>query len=160
MTNTPNSGTVSVSRELLERALSCASSSNTSNWSSRLCEDLLALLAQPADQQGEPVAWTYMHRGRESYSEPHPCLVWASESIDVMRQGLKTGDHVHFHPRPDLYDWRPLFYAQPATAKVVLPERETVDDGEEYLQSDWVSGFNACLDATAKLNGELKVVLP
>ena len=65
---------------------------------------------QPPALGGEPVAWTYMHEGPESYSEPNPCLVWASESIDVMRQGLKTGDHVHYVPRPDLYDWQPLFY--------------------------------------------------
>ncbi|VVO36822.1 hypothetical protein PS689_05457 [Pseudomonas fluorescens] len=111
--------------------------------------------AQTADQQGEPVAWAYMKKGPESYSAPRPFLVWASEDIDVMRQGLKTGDHVHYIPRPDLYDWRPLFYghAQPATAKVVLPERlpEQSDD-ELTFTGCHNEGWNDCLDEAAKLN--------
>jgi hypothetical protein len=50
----------------------------------------------------------------------------------------------------------PLFTAPPAPVAVVLPERQEVESGEAYMQEDWVSGWNACLDATAALNGVRK----
>jgi hypothetical protein len=50
----------------------------------------------------------------------------------------------------------PLFTAPPAPVAVVLPERQEVESGEAYMQEDWVSGWNACLDAIAALNGVRK----
>ncbi|MEE5046271.1 hypothetical protein V2J81_23215 [Pseudomonas alliivorans] len=57
MTNKPNSGTVSVSRELLERIAAWLERANqNSDEDIAECVQLRAILAQPADHQGEPVA--------------------------------------------------------------------------------------------------------
>lgn len=47
-----------------------------------------------------------------------------------------------------------LFTAPPAPVEVVLPERKEIIPGRESNRED--SGWNACLDATAALNGEQK----
>lgn len=46
-----------------------------------------------------------------------------------------------------------LYLRPPAPVAVVMPERQKVEDGEQYLQEDFVSGWNACLDAADRLNG-------
>ncbi|MDG6423772.1 hypothetical protein QIT82_gp21 [Pseudomonas phage psageK9] len=91
--------------------------------------------AQPADQQGEPVAWVecspaWLKSGGDCATASRMC---------VGRHGIS-----HLHPA----------HVQPATAKVVLPERmktrpfQTVDRGSPSAVSAW----NACLDEVAKLN--------
>ncbi len=65
--NKPTSGTVSVSRELLERAVKaggagCSGAELVDAWAA--VGELRAILAQPAKQQQEPVAWRYQsHAG-------------------------------------------------------------------------------------------------
>ncbi|MBI6558098.1 hypothetical protein YA0868_01930 [Pseudomonas syringae] len=95
--------------------------------------------AQPADQQGEPVAWLYMgtNMGNEL----------SFQRIDhYYRPYVWIGEH-------DYVKGEPLYrHAQPATAKVVLPERkrELTADGVPLLEN---LKWNACLDEVAKLNG-------
>lgn len=45
-----------------------------------------------------------------------------------------------------------LYTSPPALVAVVLPERQEVESGEAYLQEDWVSGWNACIDKVKELN--------
>jgi hypothetical protein len=47
---------------------------------------------------------------------------------------------------------RALYASPPAPVAVLLPERQEVESGEAYLQEDWVSGWNACLDKVKELN--------
>lgn len=161
--------------EAREHEEGCAeeASAGASHWSTRFMD----LLAQPSDgaltnEGAEPVAWTYMHKDQQPYSDPLPCLVWASESIDIMREGKKTGDYVHYHPRPDLYEWRPLFYHQPKICtcpsgegslrwpcpvhppevKVALPERMLSNDPRNESLAQPCHVWNACLDRVKELN--------
>uniref|UniRef100_A0AAU6W4B4 Uncharacterized protein n=2 Tax=unclassified bacterial viruses TaxID=12333 RepID=A0AAU6W4B4_9VIRU len=134
MTSQPNDARVS--RELLERALVCATSTNTSNWSSRLCEDLRLALAQPADQQAEPVAITEL---RHIFD----CNKGADRTLVISKKLAAQ-----------------LLADQPATTKVVLPERLDLPHREEFESADQhavavgeAKNWNACLDEVAKLNG-------
>lgn len=103
-----------------------------------------ALIAQPADQQGDPIGWTT------------PGMLAIAKDVDGphSRFGARTNRSTRFCV--------PLYlHAQPATAKVdelsefsawkgyPLPELNA--DGQfdkEYLQREWVSW-----QARAKLNG-------
>lgn len=138
--------------------------------------ELRAILAQPADQQGEPVAvvveethnygqYLVFGEGLRGVHSPRPVVERKAHLLD---QTLPTGTK--------LYD-------QPATAKVVLPERETLKDvmaavigGDAYdctrVWNAWGVGtmtdddfvpiveqeerlyelVDACLDEVAKLN--------
>ncbi|MCQ2989014.1 hypothetical protein NLO72_07150 [Pseudomonas tremae] len=126
MTNKPND--VRVSRELLERALACATSNNTSNWSSRLCEDLRLALAQQGDQQGEPVAITELLHIFDSNKGADRTLV-ISKKLAAQ-----------------------LLADQPATTKVVLPARLQWNGLGNAANNLKASAWNACLDEVAKLN--------
>lgn len=157
--NKPNDARVS--RELLERALACATSTNTSNWSSRLCEDLRLALAQPADQQGEPVRLTAVAVLREDGDgglQPEWLLeggtaeLWDGALLIVADE----------HPELCEEDGSAELYrhAQTATAKVVLPERLDLPHRDEFESADQHAAavgeaktWNACLDEVAKLNG-------
>jgi hypothetical protein len=66
-----------------------------------------------------------------------------------------------FTDKPGYWEWRPLFTAPPAPVSMVLPERRTPEHyharigkcgAADMLAEEW----NACLDATAALNGERK----
>ncbi|MCF5714277.1 hypothetical protein I9H06_16630 [Pseudomonas tremae] len=90
--------------------------------------------AQPADQQGEPDFYEVSGNGVRPalfYDKPE----WAIEDLAYTVTGIYR-------------------HAQPATAKVLLPERmkarpfQTVDRGSP----SYVSAWNACLDEVAKLN--------
>lgn len=133
MTNKPDD--VRVSRELLEAWADRFSKAQMFKQSS----EIRALLAQPADQQGEPVAWLYMgtNMGNEL----------SFQRLDhYYRPYAGIGEH-------DYVKGEPLYrHAQHATAKVVLPERkrELTADGVPLLEN---LKWNACLDEVAKLNG-------
>ena len=178
MTNTPDSSTVSVSRELLEQAIrreypkprldgnyccvGCGQwmphdhdephdhlegcpeekAATEAHWPNRL----RAILAQPADQQGDPV-----------YQSRYPGGGW----VDIKEDQREWASSLPHTEQRTLYR-----QAQPATAKV--DERA---EFEKWVQGTW--GFPStqlCLlsgpdlwkvwQARAKLNGESKVVLP
>ncbi|RMV27574.1 hypothetical protein [Pseudomonas syringae group genomosp. 3] len=126
--NKPND--VRVSRELLERV--CLGDASKRATASQLVNawaamgEIRSLLAQPADQQGEPDFYEVSGNGvRPGLFYTHPD--WAMED-----------------PRYTVTPcWRSS--AQPATVKVVLPERRPICCHED-------AGFNECLDEVAKLN--------
>ncbi|KAA8712905.1 hypothetical protein [Pseudomonas cannabina] len=102
--------------------------------------ELRALLAQPADQQGEPFGY---------WCEPHglPLLGIFNKTVEP-----NSGSHCNVIA---LYR-----HAQPATAKVVLPERLDLPHRDEFESADQHAAatgetkvWNACLDEVAKLNG-------
>ena len=100
--------------------------------------ELRAILAQPADQQGEPAAWANGEQlllcSRSRLDVDHPNPIYHNTPRNVGGSALKTE-----------YCDTPLYrHAQPATAKVVLPERLYADRYGE--------GWNACLDEVASLN--------
>ncbi|MEE4688787.1 hypothetical protein V2K77_01730 [Pseudomonas alliivorans] len=169
MTNKPNSGTVSVSRELLPCPF-CGSSDvkivtddgihfaqcckceatgptgfkrgeeNDADWNNR---------AQPSDQQGEPVRLTavaVLHDDGDGGLQPEWLLEGGTAELWDGALLLVAGED------PDLCeeDGSAELYrhAQPATAKVVLPERMP---GISHTDS-YEEGWNACLDEVAKLN--------
>ncbi|MEE4652787.1 hypothetical protein V2L06_20390 [Pseudomonas alliivorans] len=160
MTTKPNSGTVSVSRELLPcpfcgQAARYVAADYVDNsgepWPFAECDacstgapvEFWNKRAQPADQQGEPVAWT------------------ESDVLDFLSVALRHADYSGLAPT-DILDGlrymaekgKPAYHAQPATAKVVLPVRKRPDP---YCYDQGgnanVAGWNACLDEVAKLNG-------
>ena len=103
-------------------------------------EELRAILAQPADQQGEP------------------------DFYEVSGNGVRPG---LFYTRPDWamedprYTVTPFWRsaAQPATAKVTLRERLDIPHRDEFESADQhaaavgeANAYNACLDEVAKLN--------
>ncbi|QNR43487.1 hypothetical protein [Pseudomonas syringae] len=98
----------------------------------RSVRQLIEANKQPADQQGEPVAWLNEATGHVTTSSV-VVMDWDDEKEPVQSLYRKV---------------------QPATAKVVLPERmkarpyQTVDRGSP----SYVSAWNACLDEFAKLN--------
>ncbi|WP_439885600.1 hypothetical protein ACTACK_10295 [Pseudomonas syringae] len=126
--NKPNDVRV-VPRELLERiSQTCMFTLASSDY-----EQLRAILAQPADQQGEPV-------GQWSDDDG---ISWCDGNESSLASARASG-------------WltRTLYrHAQPATAKVVLPERkrEATEDSDIMLDCQ-SEGWNACLDEVAKLN--------
>ncbi|MEE5138721.1 hypothetical protein V2J83_24790 [Pseudomonas alliivorans] len=109
MTTKPNIGTVSVSRELLERMRQRLIELNQIGDFGPELFELLNRNHQPADQQGEPVAWMAMNR----HGYPDKCLPSDPEGFPVYR------------------------HAQPATAKVVLPRRLSQDDGFSCEAAEW-----------------------
>lgn len=54
--------------------------------------------------------------------------------------------------QPEEYEVRTLYAERPAPIAVVLPAKQFSEVGEDYLQADWVSGWNACLDKVKELN--------
>ncbi|WP_122870677.1 hypothetical protein [Pseudomonas viridiflava] len=98
----------------------------------KLSAELRAILAQPADQQGEPVACTSCDG--------------SGEYIDAL------GDWRGYCCCPPGIELKAR-HAQPATAKVVLPERmrEATEDSDIMIDCQ-NEGWNACLDEVAKLN--------
>ncbi|MEE5085108.1 hypothetical protein V2J74_10085 [Pseudomonas alliivorans] len=163
MTNKPNSGTVSVSRELLVDLLDAA------KWKAAdfakgtpyrttidgIVRQTKDLLAQPADQQGEPAAWQAMAVGKDG--EIYRNVARAGQQKLTLRDArFAWGEGVL--ERFDVVI-RPLF-AQPATAKVVLPERLDIPHRGEFESANQhaaavgeAKSYNACLDEVAKLNG-------
>lgn len=138
--NKPNDVRV-VPFELLERVCKADASMGASaiqlmdGWVAM--GELRAILAQPADQQGEPVAWVecspaWLKSGGDCATAPRIC---------VGRNGIS-----HLHPA----------HAQPATAKVVLPARMptgNITTPNHEWSPNVREGWNACLDEVAKLNG-------
>lgn len=108
MTNRPND--VRVSRELAQSIINYmegSASSQVRAWREQLIEQL----AQPADQQGEPAGYRHRVKGHDNWTH--------------------TGCKVEFDSRnnDDRFVAERLYrQAQPATAKVVLPDRETLRD--------------------------------
>lgn len=165
MSTKPNSGTVSVSRELLERLCkrpgkeSLAVNHADIIDRGRAQAELRAILAHPADQQGEPYRYIVRSTGGGSLSckpdAAHESL-WQDEGH--ARRYYASGKELHADPKvfwPEEYQIVPLYrHAQPATAKVVLPVRKRPDP---YCYDQGgnanVAGWNACLDEVAKLNG-------
>lgn len=165
MTIKPNSGTVNVSRELLpcpfcggnsevlDHADDCyftlAAQLKTSSASD--CSLAPAVLrawnnrAQPADQQGEPVMKLEAEKlwgGDGEYAVSFVKPGWLKECRE------KGGTFL-------LYT-----QAQPATAKVVLPERLDIPHRGEFESANQhaaavgeAKSYNACLDEVSKLNG-------
>lgn len=105
-----------------------------------LSAELRAILAQPADQQGEPFAWMcFDFEGGYDFTEDAERAERWLKSLGEKYKGCLT----------------PLYsHAQPATAKVVLPERkrEATEDSDIMIDCQ-NEGWNACLDEVAKLNG-------
>lgn len=112
--------------------------------------ELRAILAQPADQQGEPFAWMcFDFEGGHDFTEDAERAERWRKSLGEKYKGCLT----------------PLYrHAQPATAKVVLPERTTDTQSCSDIAKRiglygsvnvWQLGeiWNACLDEVAKLNG-------
>jgi hypothetical protein len=138
MINKPNSG-VYVSRELLERIVN-AMRPYPDDFDGEL--ELIDLLAQPADQQGEPIGYI------------------AKAVLEELRNGFHvpaticsgTKSRTNRHPGPDA-SWDVPIYAQPATAKAVLPERKPKSYSTSVGLIPYHEGWNACLDEVAKLNG-------
>uniref|UniRef100_A0AAU6W327 Uncharacterized protein n=1 Tax=Pseudomonas phage Touem01 TaxID=3138548 RepID=A0AAU6W327_9VIRU len=104
MTNKPND--MRVSRELLERVSSQELGMTAKKCRQAAAQELRALLAQPADQQGEPFAWARIYTGFNDHA-------------DADSKGFQV---VAFHQNPnapELETHIPLYrHAQPATAKV------------------------------------------
>ncbi|MEE4332254.1 Lar family restriction alleviation protein [Pseudomonas alliivorans] len=181
MTTKPNSGTVSVSRELLPcpfcgssdvkiatddgihfaQCCKCEATGPTgfkrgeeddADWNNR---------AQPADQQGEPYRYIVRSTGGGSLSckpdAAHESL-WQDEGR--ARRYYASGKELHADPKvfwPEEYQIVPLYrHAQPATAKVVLPERMptgNITTPHHDLSPGVREGWNACLYEVVRLNG-------
>ncbi|UNB61884.1 hypothetical protein [Pseudomonas syringae group genomosp. 7] len=138
MTNKPNE--VRVSRELLMQLLTVAAMSASAPY-----RELRALLDQPADQQGEPFAFI------------STVTLAVAEDIREYQFGVgRIGARLDRNERHCI----PLYlHAQPATAKVVLPERLDLPHRDEFEGADQhaavvgeAKAWNACLDEVAKLN--------
>ncbi|WP_346395927.1 hypothetical protein [Pseudomonas syringae] len=108
-------------------------------WKCGVEIDLHEMDIHPADQQGEQMARMPVER----------CYDVRAKMIIAFNEAKKSGGDLddqldaayksalRFSPNPD---------AQPATGKVVLPERKLICSYEDV-------GFNECLDEVAKLNG-------
>ncbi|WKW34352.1 hypothetical protein KIH13_12295 [Pseudomonas viridiflava] len=119
--------------------------------------ELRAILAQPADQQGEPVAivveethnygqYLVFGEGLRGAHSPRPVVERKAHLLD---QTLPSGTKLYRH-------------AQPAAAKVderVEFERWTVSEGRVLGYTGWNRDF-AVWQARAKLSDVSKVVLP
>lgn len=97
---------------------------------------LEARVAELESGRGEPVAWE---------------VYWTDE--DEFYRVTRTKEFVEKRLSDPDFRFVPLFTAPPAPAAVVLPERAVKDNGffSTHLK---VAGWNACLDATAALNGD------
>lgn len=98
---------------------------------------------QPADQQGEPVAYQIRSKTDRPGSRWKPWRECTDEERAM--HSFEAGSFNRFGIMRELR----ALYAQPATAEVVLPERMpgiTHTDSHE-------EGWNACLDEVKKLNG-------
>lgn len=93
--------------------------------------DLQARIVELEAQQGEPVSYMVI----STSNRPEKCTPQDPEGFPVYRQ------------------------AQPATVKVVLPERRAVSYASRE-QAMCATAWNACLDEIAKLNPALKTVTP
>lgn len=141
MTNKPNSGTVSVSRELLESAMTIVQRNCTSNWSADIRDRLQALLAQPADQQGEPFGYWRVHPDTPLQG------VFLSHYEDSARH-VQRAEEMGFAVTK--------LYAQPATAKVESKLAKLLRELKAKkwnTTAEWQHEVDACLDEVAKLNG-------
>ncbi|WP_439851113.1 hypothetical protein ACTACG_07130 [Pseudomonas syringae] len=137
MTNNPSD--VRVSRELLNTACN-----GHVQEQAHALNQLRALLAQPADQQGEPVMRLEAEKlwvGDGEYTVDFVKPGWLKECRE------KGGTFLLYAS------------AQPATAKVVLPERLDLPHRDEFESADQHAAavgeaktWNACLDEVAKLN--------
>lgn len=111
MTTKPNSGTVSVSRELLVRLCNF----HATGWEDigPEIQELRATLAQPADQQGEPFFYALCGADGKPHFDDF-CVASEAHHLECEEEGV-TVVPVYLH-------------AQPATAKVVLPEGDDIPD--------------------------------
>lgn len=140
MTNKHNDGRVS--REL--KCWSCNAVFTLSEhgncdgccWKCGVEIDLAEMDIQPADQQAEPVAITEL---RHIFD----CNKGADRTLVISKKLAAQ-----------------LLADQPATTKVVLPERLDLPHREEFESADQhaaavgeAKNWNACLDEVAKLNG-------
>lgn len=121
-----------VERSIIEDALAAVSSSNDSNWSSRLKEKLSAILEEKVNQQCEPAAW----------------------KVEV--------DGMTLHHREPMDNPRakntPLY--EKHEVKIVMPDRELytkylvgVIPHNANEVNAYKDGWNTCLEETARLNG-------
>ncbi|WP_240364223.1 hypothetical protein [Pseudomonas syringae] len=102
--------------------------------------------AQPADQQGEPVAWQWRRKTERAGSL---WTLWTDCSEADYEACIAS-------PQPSvrgiIREVRRL-YAQPATARVVLPARRQWNGLGNCADNLKAAAWNACLDEFAKLNG-------
>lgn len=87
-----------------------------------------------AEQQGEPVRWERMSKMGDG-------TWWPCANKEEADEAVKCG-----------YTVRPLYAEQPAPVAVVMPERKHIPAANcpERINAQ---GWNACLDAYARLNG-------
>lgn len=133
MTDTPNSGTVSVSRELLQQWLDdIGESRHVTQYSAKKREQLRAILAQPAEQQDEPVAVMYENGTVLSKAD-------CGNVFDICCRAQT-----------------PL-YRRPAVQAVRLPDVDKLSNIIRQVDGNHSLGAGALaekiLDAVAKLNG-------
>ncbi|NAP01988.1 hypothetical protein B1F73_15080 [Pseudomonas syringae] len=135
MSNEPND--VRVSRELLERMRQRLIELNQiADFGPELFE-ILNRRAQPADQQG-----------KTERNQCDGCQAGIPIIRGCHRMGKPSGYSDLMSCTAKLYS-----HAQPATAKVVLPERRDEDPSQSDADYNSDCGWNACLDKVAKLNG-------
>lgn len=145
MTDTPNSGTVSVSRELLAASLAIPKNNTEFQAQIKVIEQLRAILAQPAEQQDEPVCW-FDGEGNKY----RLCPVAGNLQIRHAPYGSEEAWlDVKMTPAHALNK----LYRRPAAQAVKLPDRKSVVDTFNTYGLGVCRGFNDALDIVAKLNG-------
>ncbi len=178
MTNKKTNDVRVVPVDLIERAmLACFEAGHGITH-----DELRAILAQPADQQGEPVGqWSdddgiSWCDGNESSLASARASGWLTRTLYRHAQPATAEVDESYPPCdycgtvPDYHPWHgagvingeesPHIHActecrhkLPATAKVVLPERKREATEDSDIMIDCQNeGWNACLDEVAKLN--------
>ena len=117
-------------------------------------DSFLSNQSAPADKgRGEPVAWMYRREGGECMGQ---LVQMESDILKVMREGEMGPLQRIMRPREDCIDWKPLYAQQPAQVTVEMPDRLGLNRLEmDRYSRDYRSGWNACLDEVANLNGTL-----
>lgn len=96
---------------------------------------LEARVAELESGRGEPVAWRFR------VSSGGDWFTTTKEHVAGLYRGTEDGGEVE-----------PLFTAPPAPVAVVLPSKMRIHD-DECPERIYAQAWNACLDATAALNG-------
>lgn len=108
-------------------------------------KELRALLAAPAVNRQEPVAWMYRREGGEILGQ---LVQMESDELKVIRLGKFHDNRTRYlWPREDYIEWRPLYTSPPAPVAVVLPI-----ESDFYLEVFKIYGFGP--DNLCMLNGE------